>query len=417
MHHCARLLFCLLAIVLLARVTTAPTARASSHSEAADIPTAPLPPDLSLDTTTATAAPPPSSSELDALRHQIARVLATYRRRPLNTLDHTPWEVMHWSLTWGAGATIRQGNAAGDLVNAFEWLNRGGRCHGQVMVATDRGRLIALQGKGMQGHASQHLAVMAQARLPKSTPITVDGKRFMISDLIDSEKLACRENTELTFVLIAMSHYLSSNATWKSADGTTWSLAKLVEEELAQPIHGVACGGTHRLYALAFACQQRREATGGLDGVYERANRFYRLHQQKMFSELQNRDGSFSTAWFERPEDGTDVERKLRTTGHMLEFLVSTADQKVLYHPKTIKAVAFLAGILEKEPEKEWKIGPMSHALHGLAIYQERVWSSLTPDAIAAYSGDMKAKATPMPPAPKPSVLPVSLQRFQSLFR
>jgi hypothetical protein len=136
-----------------------------------------------------------------------------------------------------------------------------------------------------------------------------------------------------------------------------------------------------------------------------------------MFGELQNRDGSFSTAWFEKPEDGSDVERKLRTTGHMLEFLVSTCDQQVLYHPKTVKAVAFLTGILDKEPEKEWKIGPMSHALHALAVYQERVWSSLTPDALAAYSGDMKAPHQPMPPAPKPTVFPVSLQRFHTLFR
>jgi hypothetical protein len=410
MNHPLRVLLCLL--VLAASGTPAALA-----TDSLDIPLAPLPPDLSLDTTTATAALPPSSSELDAVRHQIARVLATYRRRPLNTLDHTPWEVMHWSLTWGAGATIRRGNAGGDLVKSFEWLNRGGRCNGQVMVATNRGKLVALQGKGMQGHSSQYLAIMAQARLPKSTPITLDGKRFMLSHLLESEKLACREKTELTFALIAMSHYLPTDATWKSADGTKWSLTKLVEEELAQPIHGVPCGGTHRLFGLAYACQQRREATGGLDGVYLQANRLYRLHQQKMFSELQNRDGSFSTAWFEKPEDGSDVERKLRTTGHMLEFLVSTCDQQVLYHPKTVKAVAFLAGILEKEPEKEWKIGPMSHGLHALAIYQERVWSSLTPDALAAYSGNMKAKATPMPPAPKPTILPVSLQRFQSLFK
>ena len=412
MNYPLRPLLCILAVAL-----AAPLARGSDSSDAPDIPTAPLPPDLSLDTTTATAAPPPSSSDLDAVRHQIARVLSIYRRRPLNTLDHTPWEVMHWSLTWGAGATIRQGNDGGDLVKSFDWLNRGGRCNGQVMVATDRGRLIALQGKGMQGHASQYLAIMAQARLPKSTPITVDGKKFMLSHLLETEKRACREKTELTFALIAMAHYLPTDATWKSTDGTKWSLAKLVEEELAQPIHGVPCGGTHRLFGLAYACQQRQEATGGLDGVYLQANRFYRVHQQKMFSELQNRDGSFSTAWFERPEESWDVERKLRTTGHMLEFLVSTCDQKVLYHPKTIAAVGFLAGILEKEPEKAWKIGPMSHALHALAIYQERVWSSLTPDALAAYSGEMKAKATPMPPAPKASVLPVSWQRFQSLFR
>lgn len=380
-------------------------------------PAAPLPPDLTAPATTATAAPPPSGYEFDALRHQIGRVMDIYRRRPLNTLEHNPWEVMHWSLTWGAGAKIRQGAGEGDLVGSFAWLDRGGRCNGQVMVATDRGRLVALQGKGMQGHASQYLAVMAQARLPRSTPISLDDRQFTIADLIESEKRACKTKTELTFVLIAMAHYLETDATWTSDDGESWSLHRLVEEEAAQPIQGEACGGTHRLFALGYACQERMRETGGLDGAYVKANRIFRLHQQQMFSELQNRDGSFSTAWFEKPEDGWDVERKLRTTGHMLEFLVSTADQKVLYHPKTVKAVKFLADALEDEPKKDWKIGPMCHALHALAVYQERVWGGLTPGAIAAYSGDMKAKASRLPPQPKPTVLPVSLQRLQSMFR
>jgi hypothetical protein len=406
-----RTLAALLSLAVLATTMTG----LQAADEAA--PAAPLPPDLTADLPTATAPQPPSSEEFVALRHQIVRVLDIYRRRPLSTLEHNPWEVMHWSLTWGAGAKIRQGAAEGDLVGSFAWLNRGGRCNGQVMLATDRGHVMALQGKGMQGHASQYLAVMAQARLPRSTPIALDGRRFTINDLIESEKKVCKTKTELTFALIAMAHYLETDATWKSGDGTVWSIHRLVEEEVAQPINGEACGGTHRLFALGYACQERRRETGGLDGAYVKANRIFRLHQQQLFGELQNRDGSFSTAWFEKPEDGSDVERKLRTTGHMLEFLVSTADQKVLYHPKTVKAVEFLATILEQEPAKPWKIGPMCHALHALSVYQERAWGSLTSGAIAAYSGDMRAKATPLPPQPRAPLLPVSLQRLQSMFR
>lgn len=404
----------LAALLWIVAVATPMTAARATDDTA---PAAPLPPDLTMDTPAATAPQPPSNADFDSLRHRILRVLDVYRRRPLSTLEHNPWEVMHWSLTWGAGAKIRQGAAEGDLVGSFAWLNRGGRCNGQVMLATDRGQVIALQGKGMQGHASQYLAVMAQARLPRSTPITLDGRRFTINDLIESEKRACKTKTELTFALIAMAHYLETDATWKSADGTAWSIHRLVEEEVAQPINGEACGGTHRLFALGYACQERRRETGGLDGAYVKANRIFRLHQQQLFRELQNPDGSFSTAWFEKPEDGSDVERKLRTTGHMLEFLVSTADQKVLYHPKTVQAVDFLATILEKEPAKPWKIGPMCHALHALAIYQERAWGSLTPGAIAAYAGDMRAEASPLPPQPKGPLLPVSLQRLQSIFR
>ncbi|MEO1993350.1 MAG: hypothetical protein ABGW78_15525 [Pirellulales bacterium] len=403
-------------ILLLFVLALCPLHNTFADEETVNIPHAPLPPDISFTSHSASATPAPMTEELIHLRHQIHRVLAAYRQRPLNTLEHTPWDIMHWSLAWGAGATIRHGNNNGDIVRAFDWLNRGGRCNGQVMVASDQGRLVALQGKGMQGHTSQYLAIMAQARLPESTPITIDGMQFSIEDLIQFEQKGCHQKNELTFTLIAMAHYLHTNAIWKSRNGATWSLTRLVEEELKQPVFGAPCGGTHRLYALAYACQQRREAMGELDGVYVQANRNYRLLQQKMFRELQNSDGSFSTAWFERPENGWDVERKLRTTGHVLEFLVATAEQPVLYHPKTIKAVAYLAGILEKEPNKAWKIGPMSHALHCLAIYQERAWSGLTPGAIAAFDGDMRAKAAPMPPQPKPSFR-LSLKPLQSMFK
>lgn len=335
---------------------------------------------------------PPRLQQLDELRVRIARTLAAYRRRPLATLENTPWEVMHWAIAYGAGAQVRLGAGQGDLVNALGWLNIGGRCNGQAMVAANGPDVMALWGKGLQGHKAQYLAVLAQGRVAPTSAIVVDGSAFSVADLVATEQRTCVAGSELTFTLIALAHYLPTDATWTSRDGTQWSLPRLVDEEVRQPLRGAACGGSHRLFALGYACQRRREATGGLDGVYLTADRFVRQQQQRMFSDLQNPDGSFSTLWFDRPEYGDDVERQLRTTGHMLEFLVSTADQQVLYHPRTIKAVEFLEGVLGKEPERQWKIGPMCHGLHALAIYQERVWGAVTPGAMAAYNGPMKAR-------------------------
>jgi hypothetical protein len=322
----------------------------------------------------------------------IARTIASYSRRPLNTQQHNPWEAMHWAIAYGPASQLRLGGPGGDLVSCVGWLNMAGRCKGQVMLARQGEQVVALRGKGMQGHVAQYLAVLAQCRVARNSPIEVDGRGFTVADLIGSEQRACAGNTELTFTLIAMAHYLDSDETWTAADGSEWSLPRLVREEIGQPLRGAPCGGTHRLFGLAYACQRRREATGGLDGVYPSADHYVRSQQQRMFDELQNDDGSFSTDWFNRPEDGDDIERKLRTSGHMLEFLVSTADQHVLYHPRTIAAVEFVARILHDEPAREWKIGPMCHAIHGLSIYQERLWGSLAPGAVAAYHGPMKAR-------------------------
>ena len=356
----------------------------------------PVPPpagsDRSQPSVLASAEPPPASKDLLSLRRQIARTIAAYAQRPLNTLEHNPWELMHWSIAYGPAAEVRLGGGSGDRISCLGWLNMGGRCRGLVMLASQNDQLIALRGKGMQGHVAQYLAVLAQCRVSPPSPIEIDGRSFTVADLIETEQLACSENNELTFTLIAMAHYLHTDETWGGADGTKWSLPRLVEEEIGQPLRGAPCGGTHRLFGLAYACQRRREATGALDGVYVAANRYVRGQQQRLFGELQNPDGSFSTDWFNRAEDGDDAERKLRTSGHMLEFLVSTADQHVLYHPRTVAAVQFVADVLYGEPQRDWKIGPMCHALHALSIYQERLWGTLVPGAVAAYHGPMKAK-------------------------
>jgi len=345
----------------------------------------------------ATGVPPPQTSRFERLRVRIARTLATYQRRPLNTVHNTPWEVMHGFIAFGIPTQIRVGGPAGDLVNAIGWSNMGGRCRGQVMLSASGDRLTALKGFGVQGHSAQYLAILAQCRVAANSPIAVNGKNFTVADLIEEEKLSCKAKTELTFALIALAHYLPTDAEWQSRDGKDWSLSRLVEEEIVQPIRGAPCGGTHRLFGLAYGCQRRLRATGQLDGAYLRADKYVRDYQQFTLTKLQNRDGSFSTEWFKYPADREDdIDRKIQTTGHILEWLVSSLEQERLYDARVVAAAEFLSSALAREPSREWKIGPLGHALHALNIYQERAWGVVLPGGIAAYSGEMKAADEPL---------------------
>ena len=340
----------------------------------------------------ALAAPAPQSHRLNKLRVRIAQTLATYQRRPLNTAENTPWEIMHGFIAFGIPTKVRVGGPSGDPVNAIGWMNMGGRCRGQVMLAATGDRLTAMKGLGVQGHSAQYLAILAQCRVALNSPITIQSKAFTVADLVEEEKLSCKSKTELTFALIALAHYLPTDATWQSRDGQKWSLERLVSEEIEQPIRGAPCGGTHRLFGLAYGCQRRLKANGTLDGHYARADTFGRDYQKFVFSKLQNSDGSFSTEWFKYPADREDdIDRKVQTTGHILEWLVASLDQESLYSSKVLAAVEFLSTSLAKEPTRAWKIGPMCHALHALTIYQERVWGVVLPGGIAAFHGTMKA--------------------------
>jgi len=339
-----------------------------------------------------TAARPPQTKRFERLRAQIAQALASYQRRPLNTAQHTPWEVMHGFIAFGIPTQVRVGGPGGDLVNAIGWMNMGGRCRGQVMLARTGDRLVAQKGIGVQGHSAQYLAILAQCRVSINSPITLQSKAFTVADLVAEEKLSCKSNTELTFALIGLAHYLPTDAEWEARDGKKWTLEKLVAEELEQPIRGAPCGGTHRLFGLAYGCQRRLKATGQLDGHYARADKFVRDYQKFTLTKLQNRDGSFSTEWFKYPADREDdIDRKVQTTGHILEWLVGSLDQESLYDPRVVSATEFLARALAREPSREWKLGPLGHALHALTIYQERAWGTVLPGGIAAYHGPMKA--------------------------
>ena len=351
-----------------------------------------------------TGAPAPRTARFERLRARIAQTLAIYQRRPLNTAANTPWEVMHGFIAFGIPTQIRVGGPGGDLVNAIGWSNMGGRCRGQVMLAAAGDRLVALKGIGVQGHSAQYLAILAQCRVAANSPITVQSKSFTVTDLIEEEKLSCKAGTELTFALIGLAHYLPTDAEWKSRDGQDWSLDKLVAEEIEQPIRGAPCGGTHRLFGLAYGCQRRLRATGRLDGSYLRADKYVRDYQNFALTKLQNRDGSFSTEWFKYPADREDdIDRKIQTTGHILEWLVASLDQERLYEPRVVAAAEFLATALAREPSREWKIGPLGHALHALNIYQERSWGTVLPGGIAAFNGPMKAATAPAMVAERPA--------------
>lgn len=340
-------------------------------------------------------AMPPKSPRLQRLRVRIAQTLATYQRRPMNTSHHSPWEIMHGFVGFGIPTKIRAGGPRGELVNAIGWMNSGGRCRGQVMLTVRDNKPHALYGVGLQGHSAQYLAILAQCRVSAKSPLLLDGQNFTVANLIEDEKLNCRSGTELTFALIGLAHYLPTDAVWRSSDGEMWSLDRLMLEEINQPIRTAPCGGTHRLFSLAYGCQRRLRATGKLDGVYQRANIYVREYQNLTLRRLQNRDGSFSTEWFKYPDDrDDDVDRKVQTTGHILEWLVASLDQERLYENRIIAAAEFIATALAREPGRNWKDGPLGHALHSLSIYQERVWGVVLPGNVVAFTGPMKAAVT-----------------------
>lgn len=312
--------------------------------------------------------------EVKQLQADMEAVLDHYRHRRLNSRDHNHWEVMHQIVCWGVKAEIELGGPRGEPVNAIAYQCYNNLCRGEEFMYVDRIGIEVKKGPRVQGHYGQFLAILAQSGVSLDYPMKVRGKQFTVADLVESEKKGCEPNMELTFKLLALSYYLEdSDEIWTSATGQPWNIERLIRAEIAAPIlNDAACGGTHRLMGLTYAIRRRIAEGKPLNGQFARAAKYINDYQLYTLG-LQNPDGSFSTEWFRGKAAKQDVDRRLQTTGHILEWLVYSLHPEDLTDPRVVKAARYLTNLLASQPNKGWEIGPMGHALHALMLYNRRL--------------------------------------------
>ena len=345
-----------------------------------------------------------------AQQARLDRVLQTldyYLDNPETTAARSPWAVMHALLAFGSDYEMIGPN--NKRVNAVGWMCHNGLCKTQ-RIFTPRGNgFVPNVGGGVQGHQGQFLAILAQCQVPPDYPIQIGNNKYTVQDLVRYEMATCKERSELTFKLIGLSYYLESNKQWRANDGKVWSIQKLIQEELAQPIVGAACGGTHRLMGFSFALKQRSLQGEPITGQYLRAAKFVEDFISYTWR-LQNPDGSFSTNWYESRGNDPNDERKVQTSGHMLEWLLFTVNDEELQSPRVEKAVDFLLSKIYDSRSKKWPIGPRGHATRALAIYSARMAtagesdaeSTSAPVVASIQKESARPQVAPATPAPKP---------------
>ncbi len=322
-----------------------------------------------------TAANLPVLPQTAQLKPTVEAVLRYYWERPEDAAERTHWGMMHSIMVWDKDTQIIHRR---QRYNAVAWMAGNNPCRNQLLFAQDQQGINVRTGVGLQGHQAQLLAIFGLIDVPLDYPVYAGRQKYSVADILEREKLACQSGNELTFTLIALAHYADSDSSWVAADGQDWDMQRLLKEEMSQPIVGSACGGTHRLMGFAHALRRRRAEDKPVVQQWDRADRYVKEFVNYTWT-LQNRDGSMSTAWFERPEDNGNMDRKIQTTGHMLEFLLSTVPDSELQTPKMVRTVGYLANTLHAERGHQWQIGPKGHALRALAMYHQRVFGETSP--------------------------------------
>jgi len=332
------------------------------------------------------AARVPVPAHVMSLREPLERCLKMHEQMRLNTRDDGAWSIMHSFLGWGPGTEVHVGGPRGQRVNAIQWITQNQPCMGRPLFYLAGDHLRGKEGPGFQGHPAQFLAMLAQTGIDPSYPIRVNGRDFTVADLVKEEQLTCRQDTELTFKLIGLSYYTPTDSQWRNEQGEAWDFSRVVQIELASPINGAACGGTHRLMGFTFSLAQRRKEGKPIDGQWWRADRYIQDYQRYIMT-LQNSDGSFSSEWFKRRADRGDLDRRVQTTGHMLEWLVFSLPDEGLYQPHVVQAVHFLSTTMTQHRFHEWEVGPKGHAARALRLYHTRVFAAAAAPPMARRDG------------------------------
>jgi hypothetical protein len=310
----------------------------------------------------------PSDSLSSARALRVESCLSFYLANPESVVERSPWAVMHAMLPFGVEGEIMVGNRR---VNSIQWMCYNGTCRTQKLFSPAGRYFRPNIGGGVQGHEGQFLAMLAQSQVSANYPIVVGQNKFTVTDLIRYEMATCKEKEELTFKLIGLSYYIDTEQVWSTDKRNRWNIGRLVQEELAQPINGAACGGTHRLMGLTFAVRQRNAEGRPIDGQFARADRYVKDFVEYAWK-LQNPDGSFSTNWFESRGNDSNIERKVQTTGHILEWLAFTVSDEELRSARFAKSVDFLLSQIWDHRQNKWPIGPRGHATRAIALYHQR---------------------------------------------
>jgi len=333
-----------------------------------------------------------------ALTARIDAVLASnLTNRQLSPDTQGAWQILHGILAYGRDFKLQtsQGN-----VVAIDYILSGGAVKGFDLRSGDRFERAADRStnataaavaenptltRGIrteldpgtklgQGHRDQWLAYLTACNLPIDQVFpTADGPRRLDLWLRQMEwDVPLNFEQEYSWTLMSLMPFRATTHRWKARDDNEYSIESLLRSELNRLSPESACGGSHRLVAIAITLNKRKAEGGSLDGVWADAQALVDLAIEQAL-EYQNEDGTFSSNYFERSGWSLDLSTAIGTTGHTLEFIAVAGSDELQRNEAVVSAANSLCRLLEQTSELDLECGALYHALSGLKIYRQRI--------------------------------------------
>lgn len=363
----------------------------------------------------------PSNDPLIELCKETVEVTS---RRMLSTEQHTPWQMIHALLGLRNDFSILHN---GSPVSGLDWIAQGQTYENEYWFERTRhgGRAHPYSRPyAFEGHANQTIALISMCGVELDRQFGTSDGSVTMRDMIRHAQMTVAQKDEPTWTLWVLSRYLPPNARWVNQDGENWSIERLVQEQVAKPMKGAPCGGTHGLFALAHARNVYLQQGKPLRGVWLQAE--YKIRKYINTARFQqNSDGSLSSNYFRGREYNPDFNKRMASIGHMLEFLMIALPQKELNSQWVRRAINSAATELMNNRKAYVKCSPLYHTVNALNIYLDRVNPAM-PVEIAIQKDRVtvqteKAKSSKVPvrtvsrPRPVPAETTTEAEEAQSL--
>jgi hypothetical protein len=320
----------------------------------------------------------------DVLQARLEAAITQAVKRDLTT-SYGFWTVFHGILGLGPSITLLDTKTS-KRVNALDYIAEGGKLNGLEFIPMPDGVdvLVAPGTFVGQGHTDQFVAEMVEWGVSPQRKFVVNGKDYTFMDFLrySRARASIRKPMELEWSLVIIGTTFGTDCKWTNALGEEVHFEDLVREEAKKPLTAAACGGTHRLFGLTWVYHLHLRKGGKIEGVWKDVA-IKLADAKRQAKQLQNRDGSFSTNFFEGPGNVQDKERRMNTSGHIFEWLMLALSDEELKEPWIQDAANALTMMFLEIENQSMEGGTLYHAIHGLLMYYARVYG---PDKLGPFA-------------------------------
>ena len=330
-------------------------------------------------------APAPLSPDMAAFRDQVRRALSGIYSRSVSTQSNVPAEVIAFCEAFGHKAEIASGGRSREMLNGVGAVCWSYPCSGYTLLRTDGSHTVARVGYGYQDRPAQLLAMLARNRIPVTYEVRIGEHHGTIADLVESEKLGCRTGLEQSGTLTGLAYYTGPGETWENDLGETWSVERLLREELDRDPETNRIDVIHRLMGINDAVRQRKLEDGSDEKLWKRAEDYLKESHDYALK-LQNEDGTWHPGFFAYRGTSKDSAGTLLSTGAILAWLVDSLPENRLDDPRLVRGLGYLykqlaTGVSRRSasPSSSQDVMGQLNAARALALYDARYFTPRTP--------------------------------------